>query len=185
MYILLFSTFAAPVKCNQGMVDLFLLVDGSRSISSKNFKLVKKFLRRLTSEFDVSEKAAHVGLLQFSDEKSMSYEFALNEMHNNKDVRKAIRRMKYRAGVKTNTGNALRVVDQYVSCVYFNFDDKNWDCSRMTENDELLFLMSINSCQSIHQKISKPQHLQIYLLIQPVSLIFINGYEIKDAGYKS
>ena len=45
----------------------------------------------------------------------MSYEFALNEMHSNKQVRRAIKRMKYRAGSKTNTGDALRIVDKYVS----------------------------------------------------------------------
>lgn len=77
--------------------------------------MVKKFLKRLTSEFDIAENASHVGLLQFSDRKSMSYEFALNEMHSNKQVRRAIKRMKYRAGSKTNTGDALRIVDNYVS----------------------------------------------------------------------
>jgi hypothetical protein len=45
----------------------------------------------------------------------MSYEFALNEMHSNKQVRRAIKRMKYRAGSKTNTGDALRIVNNYVS----------------------------------------------------------------------
>ena len=101
-------------------------MDGSRSITPKNFKIVKKFLRRLTSEFDINEKAAHVGLLQFSDEESMSYEFALNEMHSNKKVRRAIKRMKYHAGGKTNTGEALRIVDNYVSRkkLHDNKDDK-------------------------------------------------------------
>ena len=105
---------SAPVQCTQGAVDLFLLVDGSRSITPHNFKFVKKFLRKLTSEFEVNDKEAHVGLLQFSDEKSMSYEFAFNEMHSNKQVKRAIKRMKYRAGAKTNTGDALRIVNRYV-----------------------------------------------------------------------
>lgn len=65
----------------------------------------------------MNDKEAHVGLLQFSDEKSMSYEFALNEMHSNKQVKRAIKRMKYRAGAKTNTGDALRIVNRYVSVV--------------------------------------------------------------------
>lgn len=105
----------APVQCTQGSVDLFLLVDGSRSITAENFKFVRKFLRKLTSEFDIGENAAHVGLLQFSDYKSMSYEFALNEMNSNKQVRKAIKRMKYQAGSRTNTGDALRIVNNFVS----------------------------------------------------------------------
>ena len=90
-------------------------MDGSSSITRANFKLVKKFLRKLTSEFDISEKEAHVGLLQFSDEKSMSYEFALNEMHSNKQVKRAIKHMEYRSGLRTNTGDAMRVVNRYVS----------------------------------------------------------------------
>ena len=44
----------------------------------------------------------------------MSYEFAFNEMHSNKQVKRAIKRMKYRAGAKTNTGDALRIVNRYV-----------------------------------------------------------------------
>ncbi|XP_028415528.1 collagen alpha-6(VI) chain-like isoform X2 [Dendronephthya gigantea] len=110
-----------PVHCTQGSVDLFLLVDGSRSITAENFKFVRKFLRKLTAEFDISENAAHVGLLQFSDQKSMSYEFALNEMNSNRQVRKAIKHMKYQAGSRTETGDALRIVNKFI------FNHRNGD----------------------------------------------------------
>ena len=94
---------------------MFLLVDGSRSIDKKNFRIVKKFLRKLVAEFDVGVNDTHIGLLQFSDNESLSYEFGLGTPLDNKGVKQAIKKMKYGAGGATMTGEALRIVDNYVS----------------------------------------------------------------------
>lgn len=107
--------FVAPVECAQGAIDLFLLVDGSRSINRNNFRIVKKFLKKLVSEFDIGVNGTHVGMIQFSDEESFSYEFGFNVPYDTRGAKRAIKRMKYKAGTKTLTGDALRTVNEQVS----------------------------------------------------------------------
>jgi len=59
------STMCEPPKC-EAPVDITLLVDGSGSISSSDFALMKKFATLLATNITISEDAAHIGLVQFS-----------------------------------------------------------------------------------------------------------------------
>ncbi|CAH1241297.1 COL6A3 [Branchiostoma lanceolatum] len=85
-------------------LDLVFLLDGSGSVTTANFDIVKEFTRRLANNFDVSLADTRVGVVQFSD--SPTSEFNLNSFNTNEQVDLAIRNIQYQQG-GTNTGAAI------------------------------------------------------------------------------
>lgn len=51
-------------ECTKKMIDLIFLIDGSGSISSPSFKLVKNWIINITEGFDISD---HVHVAVVSD----------------------------------------------------------------------------------------------------------------------
>jgi len=55
-----------PPKCNAA-VDVALLIDGSGSISSSDFALMKNFATMLATNLTIGKENANIGVIQFSD----------------------------------------------------------------------------------------------------------------------
>ncbi|XP_077386253.1 matrilin-4 isoform X2 [Festucalex cinctus] len=91
--------------CKSAIVDLVLLIDGSKSVRPHNFQLVKKFVNEVVDTLDVSEYGTRVGLVQYSSR--VRTEFTLGQFHSADDVKAAVMKMAYMEK-GTMTGLALQ-----------------------------------------------------------------------------
>jgi len=85
--------------------DIIFLVDGSGSITAKNFDLVKKFVKDVSAGFEVGtgEHQNRIGVIQFAT--SVKREFDLKTYTTNAKVSSAIDKIKYQEGwTYTNLG---------------------------------------------------------------------------------
>ncbi|XP_043994594.1 cartilage matrix protein [Gambusia affinis] len=91
--------------CGNAAIDTVFLIDGSKSVRPENFELVKKWINQIIDKLDVSDKNAHVGLVQYSS--TVRTEFPLGRYNNKKDLKEAVKKMDYMER-GTMTGMALR-----------------------------------------------------------------------------
>lgn len=85
--------------------DVVVVLDGSGSVGSKNFRLMKAFAKHLVGKFQVGPKNMRVGVVQYSTRSRV--EFNLNRYSKMKDVYRAIDKIRYRRGW-TRTDMALK-----------------------------------------------------------------------------
>ncbi|XP_012587529.1 PREDICTED: collagen alpha-4(VI) chain-like [Condylura cristata] len=90
--------------CKNRKADIIFLIDGSESISSRDFEKMKEFMRRMVNLSNIGPDEIQIGLLQFSS--SPKEEFRLNQYFSNVSIHQAI------SGVQqlndgTCTGKAL------------------------------------------------------------------------------
>ncbi|XP_061689214.1 matrilin-4 isoform X2 [Syngnathoides biaculeatus] len=90
--------------CKTAVVDLVLVIDGSKSVRPHNFELVKKFVNEVVDTLDVSERGTRVGLVQYSSR--VRTEFTLDQFRSADDIKAAVTKMKYMEK-GTMTGLAL------------------------------------------------------------------------------
>ncbi|XP_062394257.1 collagen alpha-6(VI) chain-like isoform X2 [Sardina pilchardus] len=69
-------------------MDLVMLVDGSESIATSHFSIMKKFMTDMVKSFNISSSFLQVGVAQFSTHQQK--EFYLNEYETGTDIIKAI-----------------------------------------------------------------------------------------------
>jgi len=82
-------------------------MDGSGSIGSSNFDLMKSFLSSLVSRLDINSGNTRVGLITYSSNVGSSFD--LNDYSTVTSVQSAILALNYPGGA-TNTGGALEYV---------------------------------------------------------------------------
>lgn len=86
------------------------LIDGSSSIYSLNFTLMKTFISKVVNGTDIGEDNVRIGVVQFST--SPQHQFGLNKFYKKDDVEKAINSITQLTG-NTYTGNALLFISKY------------------------------------------------------------------------
>ncbi|XP_042636263.1 collagen alpha-4(VI) chain-like [Orycteropus afer afer] len=90
--------------CKDKKADIIFLIDGSESISSKDFDKMKGFVERMVNISNISPDDVQIGLLQFSSEPQE--EFMLNQYYSKVDIRRAISIVQ-QINDGTRTGKAL------------------------------------------------------------------------------
>ncbi|KAM9353570.1 collagen alpha-6(VI) chain-like [Symphorus nematophorus] len=91
--------------------DVFFLLDGSSSIKSGNFQMMKSFTTDLVKSFEVHEERMHVGLAQFSNH--CKKELELHDYFRRDEVIEHIRRVNYIDRDATFIGTALAEIKGY------------------------------------------------------------------------
>lgn len=86
------------------------LVDGSSSIHSDDFLLMKTFITKVVNGTVIGEDNVHIGVVQFSD--NPKNEFALNEYYDKGKVEDEIKSITQITG-NTYTGKALSFISKY------------------------------------------------------------------------
>ncbi|XP_066300013.1 collagen alpha-3(VI) chain-like [Branchiostoma lanceolatum] len=91
--------------------DLVFLLDGSGSVGTSSFDLMKSFTNRMVTNFDVSPTSTRISVVQYSSQGSVAAEFQLNSFNDKRDVIAAVNAIVYQNG-NTYTGEALDFVRQ-------------------------------------------------------------------------
>lgn len=92
------------------VADIVFLVDGSINLGKNNFKVTIEFIRELIDLFVTDNDSLQIGLAHYATDVTDVFYF---NTHNNKDdILEAISRTEYKGGLKLNTGNAIRHIQQ-------------------------------------------------------------------------
>ncbi|XP_075403318.1 collagen alpha-4(VI) chain-like [Tenrec ecaudatus] len=91
-------------SCRDRKADIIFLIDGSESISSKDFAKMKGFMERMVNTSNIGPDEVQMGLLQFSSDPRE--EFRLSQYSAKADVRRAIADVQ-QINDGTHTGKAL------------------------------------------------------------------------------
>ncbi|XP_036123248.1 collagen alpha-4(VI) chain-like [Molossus molossus] len=90
--------------CKNKKADIIFLIDGSESISPKNFEKMKGFMKRMVNQSNIGADEIQFGLLQFSS--TPQEEFRLNQYFLKVDIHRAISNVQ-QMNDGTRTGKAL------------------------------------------------------------------------------
>uniref|UniRef100_A0A4W2HT36 Collagen alpha-4(VI) chain-like n=1 Tax=Bos indicus x Bos taurus TaxID=30522 RepID=A0A4W2HT36_BOBOX len=93
--------------CKNRKADIIFLMDGSESISPKDFEKMKEFMKRMVNQSNIGADEIQIGLLQFGSDPQE--EFRLNRYSSKVDVHRAISDVKQING-GTYTGKALNFI---------------------------------------------------------------------------
>ncbi|XP_016101722.1 collagen alpha-4(VI) chain-like, partial [Sinocyclocheilus grahami] len=93
------------------VADIAFIVDQSGSIRSKNFQLVRNFLKNTIGGLDVGDGKIKIAVVLYSDFPRADVNF--NTSNDKTDILRYIRSMPYGRG-KTNTGAALKFAKEHV-----------------------------------------------------------------------
>ncbi|KAJ8387954.1 hypothetical protein AAFF_G00148880 [Aldrovandia affinis] len=91
--------------CKAGVLDLVFVIDGSKSVHAKNFKLVKQFVNHIVESLHIGSHATRVGLVQYSS--VVRTEFTLRQHKTKKAVMDTVTGIRYMSR-GSMTGLALR-----------------------------------------------------------------------------
>ncbi|TRY66823.1 hypothetical protein DNTS_004769 [Danionella cerebrum] len=91
--------------CRTSIIDLVLLIDGSKSVRPQNFELVKQFVNQVVDQLDISPRGTRVGLVQYSSR--VRTEFPLSMYQSKEEIKQAVMNVDYMEK-GTMTGLALK-----------------------------------------------------------------------------
>ncbi|XP_010770828.1 collagen alpha-6(VI) chain-like [Notothenia coriiceps] len=87
------------------LADIVFIVDGSGSIGTPNFQLIRSFLHSIVNGLEVSPSRVRVGIVMYN--KITTAQVYLNTFNNKDELLKYIKILPYRGG-GTQTGEALK-----------------------------------------------------------------------------
>ena len=90
-------------------------MDGSRSIKTSDFVIMKNFIIKLVDRFNISRDESHVALIQFSEQNKAIVEFHLDEHYSKDSIMNKIETISSQKGGSTYTDKALKVARENVS----------------------------------------------------------------------
>ncbi|XP_059838177.1 vitrin isoform X2 [Hypanus sabinus] len=91
--------------------DIGFVVDGSSSMGTGNFRTVLEFVANISREFEISETATRVGVVQYTYEQRL--EFGFEEHNTRESVVGAVRNVRYWSG-GTSTGAAITFASKHL-----------------------------------------------------------------------
>uniref|UniRef100_A0A674KHC4 VWFA domain-containing protein n=1 Tax=Terrapene triunguis TaxID=2587831 RepID=A0A674KHC4_9SAUR len=94
----------------QSQADLIFLIDGSLSISARNFSAMKTFTKEIVDSFIIAQDKVQVGVVQYS--KDPQKEIYLNEFHSDTAIKERIDSI-VQLKTSTFTGKGLRFVKSF------------------------------------------------------------------------
>lgn len=105
--MLLFFIHTACTKA----LDVGIILDGSGSVRSVNFKKAKEFVQSLIGHFTVSPNATHLGIITYSTNPTLEFDFANAKYHDIVELKKRVMTITYPGGW-TRTDKALEMAAQ-------------------------------------------------------------------------
>lgn len=107
--------------CSTKAFDIVFAIDTSSSIWKPDFELELKFIKDISQQFDIGlgHEQSRVGVVTFADHHYLQFHLWQN---NRRDLlERALNRIRHRAGRKTNTAAAIKVMprplDRGVLCL--------------------------------------------------------------------
>ncbi|XP_035695746.1 uncharacterized protein LOC118429374 [Branchiostoma floridae] len=97
-----------PAPTCRSKADIHVLVDGSKSVKTRNFPAVRQFILKLAAGFEIGPNKARFGVYQFA--KDMQTEFKMNQYNNREALLDAIKKIEYMNQYQTKTGQSLKAV---------------------------------------------------------------------------
>ncbi|XP_069112948.1 uncharacterized protein [Argopecten irradians] len=104
------------VKCEEREVDIAFIIDGSGSIGSEDFNLIRQFLIKFLDYNAINTGSVKVAVVSFSSYAQV--EFYFNTYDNKEDIQRVINDMPY-MGYATNLTGGLKVTREDV----FNYEN--------------------------------------------------------------
>ncbi|XP_078487906.1 collagen alpha-1(XII) chain-like isoform X1 [Ciona intestinalis] len=102
-----FQSSRYTTECTRAKMDLFILVESSKSIGLNNFELIKDAINTMIMELEIGPNEVQIGLARYSRTVDIIFDF--NTYTSKADVLAAVSRISY-TGLGTMTGHALQYV---------------------------------------------------------------------------
>ncbi|XP_078348187.1 uncharacterized protein LOC144633234 isoform X3 [Oculina patagonica] len=96
-----------PKPCTKAL-DVGIILDGSGSVRKANFIKAKDFVQSLISHFSVSTKATHFGVITYSTDSRLEFDFANAKYHDIVELKKRVMEISF-PGRWTRTDKALEM----------------------------------------------------------------------------
>ncbi|XP_078255213.1 vitrin isoform X2 [Rhinoraja longicauda] len=91
--------------------DIGFVVDGSSSVGTGNFRTVLEFVANISREFEISDTATRVGVVQYTYEQRL--EFGFGEHNTREAVSSTVKNIRYWSG-GTSTGEAITYASKHL-----------------------------------------------------------------------
>lgn len=96
--------------CANSVLDLIFVLDSSASIWEPDFYRQITFVENIVKQFEIGPTYTQVGAVTFG--QTYWHKFHLNTYTDKKSLLAAIKRIRYRAGSYTNTGDAIQYMNE-------------------------------------------------------------------------
>jgi hypothetical protein len=89
-------------------VDIAVILDGSQSLSEKDFEKLKNFVKSVVDKYGVSQSGPHIAVVEFSKEPTIAVR--LDDHFEAANLKRAIDNIKPSGNLQVRTDEALRIV---------------------------------------------------------------------------